>query len=159
MSKKRGPTASGYQASRGKYKCPVKDCKSEFRGDDISKHFAKYANLLVLDKAIEDLSNLRKNTKAEASDAIELSDEYIECSLSSFSDSEKMHTKYLIQHSYSSLKLPNYNSINFKCQQKSSITTSKSGALPSTFAKSGFSYSMHQLLIASQWWLLSHLPY
>ena len=56
----RGPMASGFQPSRDRYKCPVKGCKSEFRGDDISKHFAKYANLLVLDKAIEDLSNLRK---------------------------------------------------------------------------------------------------
>ena len=29
-------SASGYQASREKYKCPVKECqKSELRGDDI----------------------------------------------------------------------------------------------------------------------------
>ena len=33
---KRGTSASGYQASREKYKCPVKECqKSELRGDDI----------------------------------------------------------------------------------------------------------------------------
>ena len=91
----------------------------------------------ILDKAAEDLSNLRKSTKASGSDAIELSDEYIECLLSSFSESEKLHTKYLIEHGYSSLKLPNYNSVNFKCQQKGIVT--KSGTLPSTFAKSGFS--------------------
>ena len=62
---KRGTSASGYQASREKYKCPVKECKkSELRGDDIPKHFAKYGNLIILDKAAEDLSNLRKSTKA-----------------------------------------------------------------------------------------------
>ena len=33
---KRGTFASGYQASREKYKYPVKECqKSELRGDDI----------------------------------------------------------------------------------------------------------------------------
>ena len=33
---KRGTSASGYQASREKYKCPVKECqKYELRGDDI----------------------------------------------------------------------------------------------------------------------------
>ena len=39
---KRGPLASAIQPSREKYKCPVKDCKSEsLRGDDITKHFQK----------------------------------------------------------------------------------------------------------------------
>ena len=67
----------------------------------------------ILDKAAEDLSNLRKSTSG--SDAIELSDEYIECLLSSFSESEKLNTKYLIEHGYSSMKLPYYNSVNFNC--------------------------------------------
>ena len=75
-----------------------------------SKTFCK-----ILDKAAEDLSNLRKSTKASGSDAIELSDEYIECLLSSFSESQKLNTKYLIEHGYSSMKLPYYNSVNSNC--------------------------------------------
>ena len=75
-----------------------------------SKTFCK-----ILDKAAEDLSNLRKSTKASGSDAIELSDEYIECLLSSFSESQKLNTKYLIEHGYSSMKLPYYNSVNLNC--------------------------------------------
>ena len=76
-----------------------------------SKTFCK-----ILDKAAEDLSNLRKSTKASGSDAIELSDEYIECLLSSFSESQKLNTKYLIEHGYSSMKLPYYNSVNSNCR-------------------------------------------
>ena len=52
-----------------------------------SKTFCK-----ILDKAAEDLSNLR-----------------------SFSESQKLDEKYLIEHGYSSMKLPYYNSFNFNC--------------------------------------------
>ena len=76
-----------------------------------SKTFCK-----ILDKAAEDLSNLRKSTNASVSDAFELSDEYIECLLSSFSESQKLNTKYLIEHGYSSMKLPYYNSVNSNCR-------------------------------------------
>ena len=49
-SNKRGPLSSGNIPSRGKYNCPVKDCKMEIRGDDIKKHFQKYSNILALNK-------------------------------------------------------------------------------------------------------------
>ena len=80
---------------------PGKNASQTSLGCLCSKTFCK-----ILDKAAEDLSNLRKSTKASGSDAIELSDEYIECLLSSFSESQKLNTKYLIEHGYSSMKLP-----------------------------------------------------
>ena len=40
-----GPPKSGFKPSKEKYKCPVKGCKSEPRGDDIPKHFQNCANL------------------------------------------------------------------------------------------------------------------
>ena len=89
---------------------PGKNASQTSLGCLCSKTFCK-----ILDKAAEDLSNLRKSTKASGSDVIELSDEYIECLLSSFSESEKLHTKYLIEHGYSSMKLPYFNSVNSNC--------------------------------------------
>ena len=34
-----GPANSGFKPSKEKYKCPVKNCNAEPRGDDITKHF------------------------------------------------------------------------------------------------------------------------
>ena len=62
MLHKRGPSTSG-QPSRQFYTCPVKNCDSKFRGDDIAKHFRTYANLVALDKANENQSNLSKSKK------------------------------------------------------------------------------------------------
>ena len=110
----RGPWSSGYQPSRDNYKCPVEKCKSQnIRGDDISKHFESQGNLLVLDKANEHQSELKK--RFSASDAVTVPDEFLKNQL--ISESEKSHTLYLFQNGFSSTKLPNYNSIGFKCQQ------------------------------------------
>ena len=79
---------------------PGKNASQTSLGCLCSKTFCK-----ILDKAAEDLSNLRKSTEASSSDAIELSDEYIECLLSSFSESQKLDKKYLIEHGYSSMIL------------------------------------------------------
>ena len=57
---KPGPKSTG-RPSKEKYKCPVKDCNSIVRGDDIGKHFKTKANLLVLDTATEYKSTLEKN--------------------------------------------------------------------------------------------------
>ena len=110
----RGPWSSGYQPSRDNYKCPVEKCKSQnIRGDDISKHFESQGNLLVLDKAIEHQSELKK--RFSASDAVTVPDEFLKNQL--ISESEKSHTLYLFQNGFSSMKLPNYDSVGFKCQQ------------------------------------------
>ena len=108
--KRKGPIASGYRPSRDKYQCPVKMCKSEIRGDDIPKHFQTYSNLLALDKANENQSVLRKNLTA--CDITEQSEEYLNGFLLQASESEKSHTMYLFHHGFSSLSLPNFNSIN-----------------------------------------------
>ena len=50
---------------------PSKNASQTSLGCLCSKTFCK-----ILDKAAEDLSNLKKSTKASGSDAIELSDEY-----------------------------------------------------------------------------------
>ena len=100
---KRGPLASGFQASRQKYKCPVKDCNSEFRGDDIAKHFRKCANLLALTAAIEKQSLLKESSTP--SDTIEISEDYLHDLLKQDSQSEKSHTLFLFQHDFSSLFL------------------------------------------------------
>ena len=124
--------ASGYQPSRDKYKCPVKDCSSEYRGDDIPRHFQKCADLTSLDSAIENQSKLIKNLQASA--IVELSEEYLKGLLVNSSISEKEHTLYLLQHDYSSKKLPNFNSINFKCQQKKEQEkTERSHSVPTVF--------------------------
>ena len=100
----------------------MKRCNSEPRGDDIGKHIQKNSNLLVLDKANENQMMLRKSL--EPCDATEQSEQYIKDLLVQTSDSEKMHTEYLFHHGYSSIKLPDFNSVNFKCQQKKSTIPS-----------------------------------
>ena len=55
----------------------------------------------------------------QSRDFIENSDDFLQSLLIQSTESEKLHTEYLFQHGhYSSAKLPNCNSINFKCQQK-----------------------------------------
>ena len=56
----RGPIAKGSQPSRFKFKCPVDNCLIVMRGDNISRHFKENADLIVLDKAVENLSQLKK---------------------------------------------------------------------------------------------------
>ena len=105
----------GYQKSRDKYKCPVNNCKAEnIRGDDIKKHFQSRGNLIALDQANEHQSELRKNFKA--SDSVAVPDEFLNNLL--ISDSEKAHTIYLFQNGFSSMSLPNCDSVGFKCQQQ-----------------------------------------
>ena len=128
---KRGPLPSSIQPSRQKYKCPVKDCKNEIRGDDIPKHFRKCANLMALDKALENYSILKKCEKE--GDIIKDSEKYLNDILLQASESEKNHTLYLFQHDHSSIKLPTYNSSQFKCQLKST------DSLPDAFKNCGFS--------------------
>ena len=112
-TKRKGPV--GYQKSRDKYKCPVNDCKLEkIRGDDIKGHFQSKGNLLALDQANAHQSELRKNFKA--SDSIAVPDEFLKSLL--ISDTEKAHTIYLFQNGFSSMSLPNCDSVGFKCQQK-----------------------------------------
>ena len=57
----RGPKKSGFNPVKEYYRCPVKNCNSQFRGDEISRHFTKNANLDLLREALENQSNLRKN--------------------------------------------------------------------------------------------------
>ena len=62
--------------------------------------FITKGNLIILNdyahnihlESTEDLSNMRKNAKAVAGDAIELSEEYLDCFLSKNSESKKLHT-------------------------------------------------------------------
>ena len=56
----RGPIAKGSQPSRSKFKCPVDNCLIVMRGDNISRHFKENDDLIVLDKAVENLSQLKK---------------------------------------------------------------------------------------------------
>ena len=65
--KNRGTLPSAHLPSREKYKCPVKNCNSELRGDDISKHFQKNSNLVELEKANENHLILKKCDKEECS--------------------------------------------------------------------------------------------
>ena len=111
---KRGPEKSG-QPSKDKYKCPVKDCESEYRGYEVANHFRIYSNLVALDKATETLEKLKDSKPC---DVIEVSKVYLHGLLEKSSDSEKEHTLYLFHHSFKSTKLPTYNSIGFLCQQK-----------------------------------------
>ena len=138
MSGKRTYTSG--QPSKQMYKCPVKNCDSDVRGDDVTKHFRTYGNLDALDKTSKIQSQLSKNSKA--GDAIDLANEYLESLLEKNSekekknsdkqkknsdkekknsDKEKEHTKYLFHYGYNSTKLPDYNAINFKCQQKTNV--------------------------------------
>ena len=117
MSGKRGPLSKGYQASRDKYKCPVEKCNSSPYGYEIKKHFQKCSNLLVLDKANANQSILHKSA-LQALEVSEQSEQYLKDLLVQATNTEKMHTIYLFQHGYSSTKLPDFNSVNFKNQQK-----------------------------------------
>ena len=47
------PAKSGFNPSKEQYRCPVQNCNSEFRGDEISRHFTKNANLALLREALE----------------------------------------------------------------------------------------------------------
>ena len=113
---KRGPIPKG-QPSRENYICPVKDCNDNYRGDEIGKHFHDFANLTALDTACEYQSILQKSSTA--ADVIKKSEEYLKSLLSNSSESEKWHTIHMFNHGHTSHQLPNYNSIGFKCQQKS----------------------------------------
>ena len=105
----------GYHKSRDKYKCPVNNCNAvKLRGYDIKKHFRTKGNLLALDQANTHQSELRK--KFKASDSVAVPDEFLKNLL--ISDSEKDHTIYLFQNGFSSMSLPDCDSVGFKCQQK-----------------------------------------
>ena len=117
MKRGRPSNPSGDQPSRAWYKCPVDTCESEqIRGDDITRHFQKFANLKIVDDATENLTNLRKNN--EANDVIVMSEEYLKNLLKETSNKERLHTIYLFENGHTSTQLPNFNSLNFKCQQK-----------------------------------------
>ena len=66
--KKPGPKPTG-RPSKEKYKCPVKDCNAQFRGDSIGNHFQKNANLLALEDVLyaasEYQSTLQNKSSAE----------------------------------------------------------------------------------------------
>ena len=53
----------------------MKNCNSEIRGDDISKHFQKNTNLVALDKSTENQTVLIQRLDSE--DFIEQSNEYL----------------------------------------------------------------------------------
>ena len=120
---KRGPEKSGQPCKDIKYKCPVKDCESEYRGYEVANHFRIYSNLEALDKATETLEKLKDSKPC---DVIEVSKVYLHGLLEKSSEKEKRvsksslkeHTLYLFHHSFKSTKLPTYNSIGFLCQQK-----------------------------------------
>ena len=114
-----GPTSSGFKPpSEEKYKCPVKNCKTEPKGYDISKHFQTCAKLKALDRANANQSTLRKTLLSAPGNVVEKSEEFLSTLLLLASDKEKEHTKYLFHHGNSSNDLPDMNSINFKCQQE-----------------------------------------
>ncbi len=56
----RGPSKSGFNPSKERYRCPVQKCNSKFRGDEISRHLTKNAGLALLHEALENQSNFRK---------------------------------------------------------------------------------------------------
>ena len=119
MKRGRPSNLSGEQPSEAFYKCPVDTCTyGKIRGDDISRHFQRFANLDIVDNATEHFSNLRTQKSKEASDTIELSDEYLNFLLTNVSNLERLHSKYLFQNGHTSSNLPNCDSKNFKCQQK-----------------------------------------
>ena len=110
----RGPIAGGIPPSKQIYKCPIQDCKSQnIYGYDVKKHFQDKSNFVALDQANEHQSELRK--KFPASDVVAVPDEFLKNLL--VSDSERFHTLYLFQNGFSSISLPNCNSVGFKCQQ------------------------------------------
>ena len=89
----RGPKKSGFNPVKEYYRCPVKNCNSQFRGDEISRHFTKNANLDLLREALENQSNLRKNLPSGK--VVANSDEFLKNLLAHVSNSEKVHTEYL----------------------------------------------------------------
>ena len=114
-----GPTSKfGNKPATEIYKCPVKNCKTQPRGDDISKHFKRKADLKALDQAIANQSTLKKTTAVLSGDVVEKSEEYLNSLLLLASESVKEHTKYMFHHGHSSEELPKFSSINFKCQQE-----------------------------------------
>ena len=86
----------------------------KLRGYDIKNHFQSKGNLLALDQANAHQSELRK--KFKASDSVAVPDEFLKNLL--VSESEKDHTIYLFQNGFSSMSLPDCDSVGFKCQQK-----------------------------------------
>ena len=89
----RGPVKSGFNPSKEQYQCPVLNCNSIIRGDEISRHFTKNANLDLLCEALEYQANLRKNLPAGK--VVANSDEFLKSLLAQVSNSEKVHTEYL----------------------------------------------------------------
>ena len=75
----------------------------------ISKHFQDNSNLFVLDKAVENSSQLRKIMSA--GDTVKESDDFLVSLLLQSTNSEKLHTKHLYENSHTSTKLPNKNEI------------------------------------------------
>ena len=59
------PAKSGFNPSKEQYRCAGQNCNSEFRRDEISRHFSKNANLAFLREALENQSNLRKNLPSD----------------------------------------------------------------------------------------------
>ena len=100
----RGPKKSGFNPVKEYYRCPVKNCNSQFRGDEISRHFTKNANLDLLREALENQSNLRKNLPSGK--VVANSDEFLKNLLAQVSNSEKVHTEYLFQNGHTLEKLP-----------------------------------------------------
>ena len=127
----RGPKKSGFNPVKEYYRCPVKNCNSEFRGDEISRHFTKNANLDLLREALENQSNLRKNLPSGK--VVANSDEFLKNLLAQVSNSEKVHTEYLFQNGHTLEQLPKCNSINFKCQQEKEKRKKRPAPLPGFF--------------------------
>ena len=114
---KRGPIAKISQPSTEYYKCVVKDCKAiKIRGDEVSSHFQSSANLIILEHANEKQLLMKKNLQAGVT--IDISKDNLTELLSKSTEQEKGHTIYMFNHGFSSINLPNYNSVGFKCQQK-----------------------------------------
>jgi hypothetical protein len=127
----RGPKKSGFNPVKEYYRCPVKNCNSQFRGDEISRHFTKNANLDLLREALENQSNLRKNLPPGK--VVANSDEFLKNLLAQVSNSEKVHTEYLFQNGHTLEQLPKCNSINFKCQQEKEKRKKRPAPLPGFF--------------------------
>jgi hypothetical protein len=127
----RGPAKSGFNPVKEQYRCPVQNCNSEFRGDEISRHFTKNANLALLREALENQSNLSKNLPS--GEVVANSDEFLKNLLAQVSNSEKVHTEYLFQNGHTLEQLPHFSSINFKCQQEKEKRKKRPAPLPGFF--------------------------
>ena len=88
---KRGRLPSGPYKAKLKYKCVVVQCNENIRGDRIPKHFRDNSKMDVLDEA-KKMDSVGVLTNGLA----------------------KNHTKYLLANGYSSSKLPNMKSDEFK---------------------------------------------